>query len=563
MLFASIAEMFSIAAVIPFLSALTAPERLFINPLIRLAPDFLRISAPEQLLLPLTIVFGVMALIAAGGRLLLLWASSRLSYSFGADLSIGIFRRTLYQPYAVHCSRNSSEIIDGITNKTSCSVYVISQLLNLFSSSLLLLGILIIFVSVAPYLALSTFCGFGLIYVLVILLFRQRLLANGARVANESTKLIRSLQEGLGGIRDVLIDGSQAAHCQVYSSADTTLRKAQAASAFIQSSPRFAVEALGMILIAGLAYSLAMQPDGVDKAIPVLGALALGAQRLLPLFQQIYAAYVGIQSNRASLQDALDLLDQPLPAYVELPQPKPIPFEKSIRLERLSFRYNDQAHNVLQDIDLIIEKGSRVGFIGVTGSGKSTLLDLIMGLLTPTAGAIKIDDHILNQMNYRSWQARIAHVPQTIFLSDGTVAENIAFGASKESIDQARIHEVAKKAQIASTVESWPDKYNTKVGERGVRLSGGQRQRLGITRALYKKADVIVFDEATSALDSETEQTVMQEIEKLGENITILIIAHRISTLKKCSKIIELLPGNINIYSNIQQLQELNPGKTT
>jgi ATP-binding cassette subfamily B protein len=209
----------------------------------------------------------------------------------------------------------------------------------------------------------------------------------------------------------------------------------------------------------------------------------------------------------------------------------------------------------LNSIDLVIEKGSCVGFIGVTGSGKSTLLDIIMGLLEPTSGYIRIDDVVLKPLNYRSWQARIAHVPQTIFLSDSSIAENIAFGIPKEFIDQVWVREVSKQAQIASAIESWPKGYETIVGERGVRLSGGQRQRIGIARALYKKADVIVFDEATSALDSETENDVMQAIEGLKGGLTFLIIAHRVSTLKNCTKVVELADKKINRVCGYKEIE--------
>jgi ATP-binding cassette subfamily B protein len=545
MIGASFAEIISIGAVLPFLAVLTAPERIFELPA---AQPFIKasgITTPSQLLLPLTIIFGLAALLSGGVRMFLLWASTRLSYATGADLSISIYRRTLYQPYSVHVARNSSEIINGISTKTNTVIYTFTSILNLISSTIILLAILITLVSVDPVIALAAFGGFGLLYALIIKITQSRLVVNSQRIAHESTQVIKSLQEGLGGIRDVLIDGTQAAYCQIYRNADLPLRHAQGNNLFISMSPRYALEALGMLLISALAYMLALQPNGIAKAIPVLGVLALGAQRLLPVLQLAYASWSGIQGGQASLKDALELLEQPLPDYADQPPAKPLMFRKQIELKNLSFRYTEQTPLVLSNLNLKISKGSRTGFIGVTGSGKSTLLDVVMGLLQPTDGALEIDGQPITSANNRAWQAHIAHVPQAIYLSDSTIEENIAFGIPKGNIDHKRVKQAAQQAQIAHIIESWPKKYNTYVGERGIRLSGGQRQRIGIARALYKQADVIIFDEATSALDNDTEQAVMEAIESLGNELTILIIAHRLTTLKNCTQVVELWEDGI------------------
>jgi ABC-type multidrug transport system fused ATPase/permease subunit len=545
MILASFAEILSIGAVLPFLAILTDPGRVFVHPSAQVLVHALAITEPKQLLLPLTIAFGVAALIAGAMRLMLLWASTRLTYAAGADLSTKIYRGTLYQPYAVHVARNSSEIIDGISTKTNNAIYLITVTLNLISSMVMLTAILAALLSVNPAIALAAFGGFGLIYIVIIALTRKRLLLNSQTVARESSQVIKSLQEGLGGIRDVLIDGSQAAYCQIYRKADQPLRRAQGNNAFINYGPRYAMEALGMVLIAALAYALAQQVDGIAKAIPVLGALALGAQRLLPVLQQAYGAWASIQGGQASLQDTLDLLDQPLPDYVDHPDVNPLPFQQQIAFKQVSFRYSAQSPWILKNINFRIPRGGRIGFIGTTGSGKSTLLDIVMGLLQPTEGMLEIDNRAVESSNCRAWQAHIAHVPQAIYLADSTIEENIAFGVPKDQIDHKRVRQAAQQAQIADSIESWSKQYQTFVGERGVRLSGGQRQRIGIARALYKQADVIIFDEATSALDNETEQAVMQSIEGLSKDLTLLIIAHRLTTLKNCTQIVELGEGGI------------------
>ncbi len=554
-LLTSLAEILSIGAVVPFLGMLTAPERGFDHPAFRPIIQALGLTMPEQLLLLFTVSFGVAAVTAGTMRLLLLWASTRLSFAVGAEISISIYQRTLYQPYSVHCTRNSSEVINGITGKANGVIYgAIIPTLTLISSGFILVAILVVLLAIEPVVALSSFIGFGLIYASIIRLTRKKLLTDSQIIARESNQVIKLLQEGLGGIRDVLIDGSQATYCQIYSSADQSLRNAQGNNVFISASPRYAIEALGMMLIAALAFSLVQQEDGVAKSIPILGAMALGAQRLLPVLQQAYGSWAQISGGQASLKDTLELLDQPLPAYVDQPVAQPIPFKHHITLTQLWFRYSQQAPWVLKNISITIAKGSRIGFIGTTGSGKSTLLDIVMGLLLPTKGWLVIDDHPVSPDNQRGWQAHIAHVPQTIFLADSTIEENIAFGVPKGQIDSRRVRLVAQQAQIAEIIESWPKQYQTFVGERGIRLSGGQRQRIGIARALYKQVDVIIFDEATSAQDNETEQAVMQAIAGLSKDLTLLIIAHRLTTLKNCTQIVQLMDGNIKSVGRYQDI---------
>ncbi len=547
MIFASLAEVVSIGAVLPFLGILTDPEWVFDYQLAQPIIQVLGLTESKQLLLPLTIAFAFAALFSGVMRLMLLWAQTRISHAIGADFSISIYRRTLYQPYAVHVARNSSEVIAGITGKANGLVhYVVLPALTILSSVLMLVTILVTLVAIEPMVAFAAFAGFGTIYALVIFAVKNSLTREGRRMNREQNQVIKALQEGLGGIRDVLIDGAQPVYCKIYRDADLPLRRAQANIQIIGISPRFGIEALGMVLIALLAYSLASRPAGIASGIPILGALALGAQRLLPILQQAYGSWVAMSGGRASLSDALNLLEQPLPKYANAALSAPIHFQRDIALNRIEFSYPPNGPRVLQELDLNISKGSRIGFIGSTGSGKTTLLDIIMGLLQPTQGSLAIDGVIITEKNHRDWQTHIAHVPQTIFLADTTIAENIAFGVSSDRIDLDRVRQAAQKAQIAETIESWNNQYDTLVGERGVRLSGGQRQRIGIARALYKHADVIVLDEATSALDTDTEQAVMHAIESLGSELTVLIVAHRLTTLRNCNQIVELSDGRIN-----------------
>jgi ATP-binding cassette subfamily B protein len=370
-------------------------------------------------------------------------------------------------------------------------------------------------------------------------------------ISQTSTQAIKVLQEGLGGIRDILLDGNQSAYGLVYSKADRRLREAQASIQIIGASPKFAIEALGIIAIAFMAYWFSTKLEGLLAVIPILGAIAIGAQKLLPMLQQTFSSWALMQGGREPLKDVLDLLDQPVrKESVDFSGRQGTFFDREIRFDNVSFQYAPDSPYVLRDISLKLPKGGRIGFIGVTGSGKSTLLDLVMGLLKATKGNIFIDDNLLDSSTLSGWQSHIAHVPQSIFLADATIAENIAFGIPREKINLEQVKIAAKQAQLSEVIEALDRQYDSPVGERGVQLSGGQRQRIGIARALYKKADVIILDEATSSLDLETERAVIQTIESLGEDITVLVIAHRLTTLKNCTQIIELRNGEIGRICN-------------
>jgi ABC-type multidrug transport system fused ATPase/permease subunit len=301
-----------------------------------------------------------------------------------------------------------------------------------------------------------------------------------------------------------------------------------------------------MIVIAGTALLMAGREGGLSTALPVLGALALGAQRLLPLLQQIYQGWTSLSGNRAVGAQVLNLLSLPIAQEKPAVSVTPLRFERCIQFEAVSFAYPARSRAALEDIDLTLPHGARIALIGRTGSGKSTLADLLMGLLEPTAGRITIDGVALTESTRRAWQQSIAHVPQSIFLADASIAHNIALGLPSEEVDMERVRAAAKCAQLDEHIESLPEGYLTAVGERGVRLSGGQRQRLGLARAIYKQAPVLVLDEATSALDHETEQAVMRALDELGrEGQTIVIIAHRRSTLVGCDLIVRVEDGRV------------------
>ena len=556
MLASAFAEVVSLGAVLPFIGVLTAPEKVLKYPSLERFVEELGIQTPQELVLPVVIIFMVTSILAGILRLTLLWATAKLSNAIGADMSLEMYRRTLYQPYKVHFLRNSSEVIDGITHKSWAAMDMLKSTMTLVSSSLLMTTMVAGLIVIDPAVVSAALVVFGLIYGVVALKARRKLKENSQRISEQGTLAIKSLQEGLGAIRDILLNWSQAAYCETYRKADMPYRMAYGSNLFISVSPRFAMETIGMVLIAGLAYFLSSQHGGIGPSLPLLGALALGAQRIIPALQQIYWAWASIAGNRASLEEVIDLLNQPIPEEALKPPPKTLDFHSRITFNGVWFRYLDTEPWVLKDLNLVIPRGCRMGFVGGTGSGKSTTLDLLMGLLEPTKGHIMVDGMEIRTGTLRTWQQNIAHVPQSIFLADSTLAENIALGIPAELIDMKKVKRAAEQAMIADFIESRPEGYNALVGERGVMLSGGQRQRIGIARALYKDAGVLVLDEATSSLDNQTEKAVMACLDNLHRDMTILIIAHRLTTIQNCDQIVELEGGAVIAQGTYDELIE-------
>lgn len=555
MIISSLAEIISVGAIFPFLGVLTAPEHIYSHSLMQPVIKILGITSSEQLFLPLVISFVISVVVAGVLRVFLLYVINRFEQLIGTEFSAHIYRRTLYQDYATHIGHNSSEIISSIISKVNIVIKgVIIPVLELLSSSLSLFGIMFILVFIDYKIALVSFGIFGAIYWILYSFLHKKIIINSQYISSGSTNTIKALQEGLGGIRDILIDSNQEFYCKLFIQADTPYRRAISDNNFISYAPRFVIETLGLVLISGLAYYLSQQKDGISVAIPMLGLLAMAAQRLMPAIQKIYSSVTSIKGSYYSVKDILYLLDQTISSYIDQQQLSIVPFKKDIKLDNVWFRYNKKTPWILKEVNLTFNKGSRIGFVGETGRGKSTLLDLVMGLLSPTKGHLKIDSKIVSMNNIRLWQSHIAHVPQNIYLSDGTIEENIAFGIPADKIDAESVKKVAELANISKFIDSCAQGYKTFVGERGVRLSGGQRQRIGIARALYKSADVLIFDEATNALDVETESAIMESIEKLGKNLTIFIITHRVATLKACDLIVEL---DKDCTINIKKYQDI------
>ncbi len=538
MLAGAMAELVAIGAIVPFFTFLLAPGAAPPNRL----TDWASLLGVDTLLPASLLLIGA-AIAAAAIRLQLLWMSQRFVMGVSHDIATAMFSRMLHQPYVEYVKRNSSEVLASVEKVRDIAAGVIQPAMQAIIAALMAFLIAALLFAISPFAATAAATSIGLIYLTISHLSGKRLRANSKILAQAVTERTKMIQEGMGAIRDILIDGSQPVFEESFRSADYRFRRAISVNAFISQSPRYVIEAAGIVTIVLITLAMSVRGQGIVSAIPVLGALALGAQRMLPLVQQIYSGWSSTRGNLQAVTDIAALMQAPAVRPAQRRDEK-LPFRESLEFRRVSFSYGRDSFG-LSDVSLKIEHGSRVGVIGTTGSGKITLLDLLMGLLEPTDGEILIDGRLLDGETRPLWQAQLAHVPQSIYLIDDSIAANIAFGTPREQIDMSRLKACARAAHLTDLIEGWPDAYETKVGERGIRLSGGQRQRIGIARALYKDAALLILDEATSALDAATEASIMRSIMEIGREITIIIVAHRHSTLEGCDRTFRLENGRL------------------
>jgi ABC-type multidrug transport system fused ATPase/permease subunit len=538
----SLVEAAAVGSILPFIAVLQDPEIIKAY-----APGrILQEGLGPHLALGVTLIFCVSVLLSCALRVFMVWASSRVSQGAGSDIGAEIFRRTIYQPYSLHVTRSSNEVVDllsaGVGALTAeCLLPSVNIIANLFVIAAV--GTLLLLVD--PVVAITVVLGIGSLYALIAWLNRHRLDRLGVQSSLANREKIRTIQESVGGMRDVLINATQPSYCRHFGGADTILNHSRTGIRVLSQFPRYLIEAVGLVIVAIMAYRMS-DGSNLSSSIAVLGTFAIGAQRTLPAIQNSFSSWASIRNSYAYIIRIVKYLDDSGPAPDSRGQSvEPLRFHDQIRLESVSFRYSTGAPLALNSVSLTIPKGSRVGIIGPSGSGKSTLVDLLMGLLEPSDGTLVIDGVPVNQSNRTAWQANLSHVPQSVFITEGSIEENIAFGIPAHKIDPFRVREAARMAQIHEFIESLPAGYATPGGERGIRLSGGQRQRIGIARALYRQCDVLVFDEATSALDNETEQSVMEAVDQLSKQLTIIFIAHRLTTLKGCDFVVQINNGKV------------------
>jgi ATP-binding cassette, subfamily B, bacterial PglK len=548
MLLGAVAELATLGSLLPFLSLLAGvnqPAR--IPSLAHLFAAAGATTTREQISVA-ALLFGTIALIAGTLRMWLNWSTQMFIALLGHELSSEVQGRILMQPYTFHLTHNSSEAVAAMEKVQSLVIHVLLQLIYAVAAAFIALVIIGALIYVDPFTATIAAAAFSLLYILVSAATRARLARNSEAIRTTYEERVRIVQESVGGIRDVIVDGAQRLYLDAFAKVSRRYAMASATTAFIAAVPRFIIEAVGMAVIALVALLIADRQGGLALALPLLGAIALGAQRLLPLLQQVYHGWASISGHRSLLSEVLELLRLPAPAEgirgssIEL-----LPLRDKISIERVSFTYPGSRMIVLEDVNLDIPRGLILGVVGKTGSGKSTLADLIMGLIEPTEGRMTIDGVPLTGVVRPRWQRGIAHVPQSIFLADASIERNIAFSVAVEHIDHDRVRFAAATAQLHDFVASLPDGYDTRIGERGIRLSGGQRQRLGIARAIYKQAPILILDEATSALDDVTEAAVMEALAALGhEGRTIILIAHRLSTVARCDLLVRVENGRVS-----------------
>jgi ATP-binding cassette subfamily B protein len=563
-LLAAVGEVANLGALLPFLRLLANPQRglMALGPLAAL----LRRLPSQHLLLSLGLGFMAVVVLSSLLRVFTIRIQLRLAALITADLGEQVFAAVLARPYSWHIQHNSSTTL-GYLTKDVDQVFGSVQALLVVAVNLaivLLLGGSLI--ALAPGVMLMVTLLLAGFYLLVFRYTRGSLRADGERLTSNYQASLQVAQEGLGGIRDLLLDRTQAFFLESYRRRNLSYRLAIAAINIKGQVPRYLIEGFAVLLIVAVSLLMALSGQGIERQLPLLGTLALGAYRLLQPMQQCFTSLGTLQANQESLRrlqpflplDIGDIGSQPAqpPGMVarDFSQPPGVPM---LQLQRISFRYGVDRPWVLQDLDLSLAAGERLAFVGSTGSGKSTCSDLILGLLAPSHGQVMVMGRDLHATPglVAAWQARVAHVPQQIYLSDASFAANIAFGVPADQIDQQRVRRAAEQARIAEVIAASPQGYATLVGERGVRLSGGQRQRIGIARALYKRAQLLVLDEATSALDNRTEAEVMEAIDSLDRHLTVILIAHRLSTVHNCDRIVLLEQGRISAIGSYQELE--------
>lgn len=555
MILVSCSEVLGVASIIPFLAVLENSSRLLNNERIKPILGYLAITTPQELLLAIVIVFIGITISTNVLRVVSIHVQNQLAARLSLDLSSKLYHHLLFQPYIFYTQHHSSELgtLMGFANNMAGTLFMpgLQIITNSFVAIALFLGILIIDGKVA--IAMSVILATA--YIAIYNWRKYKLQQNSILMSQAQTNLSKVTYESLGNIKDIILSAKANFFNLSYQQSLWGFNKANADNNTVFLTPRYLIEMLAMTCIALLALSMGRGGD-FSRSVPILGSLALAANRLLPALQQSFASVSQIQGYREQMRTVLKALERSYDPLQELVPAQVLLLRESLTMQNVWFRYREDSGWVLQDLCLTIPAKSRVGFVGTTGSGKSTTADLILGLLKPEKGQILVDDLPLEGERLRAWQLGVAHVPQSIFIADTTVASNIAFGVPEAQIDWDRVIKAAKLAQIADFIESLPEGYHTTVGERGIRLSGGQRQRVGIARALYREAKVIVFDEATSALDNYTERELMSAIDSLSQELTIILIAHRLTTVEKCDRIFEFSQGRVIHSGTYEELLE-------
>ena len=552
MCLSSFAEIFTIAAVLPFLKVIVDPNGLDNYQLISKYINLIGLVINQSQLFVCTLIFCIGALISGLLRITNLRINTLLSASIGVEISEKVLKANLSQEYPYFLRHNSSYIVTLATQYAGNTEVLIFYALQGITNLVLSIFFLTFLILSAWEISLLVLIILGSFYLIISLKNQDLLYRISKKIAKAQKDHINIVQESIGGIRDIILDRTKEKYISKFVNSDIILKKSVALNKFINGFPRYLIESLILCCIGIIAYILA-DKNILNNNFSKLAIFLLAFQKLLPSMQQCYSNYSLMKSRLKGAQEVLKTLKSNRSFKINN-KITDINFNKEIVLKNLDFKYESRNINTLKDISLTIKKGEKIGIIGTTGSGKSTLLDILIGLLEPTKGIIKIDEKEIynsekvniNKSLILGWRSLISFVPQSIFLTDASIKENIAFIDNLENIKIKDVKKCSTQANLANFIESLPNSYDTLVGERGLQLSGGQIQRLGIARALYKKCPILVLDEATSALDNNTEQKIIESINSLSKDLTIITVAHRLSTLKNYDKIIILEEGSIS-----------------
>lgn len=553
----AILETAGLASIMPFLAVLGNPSLMESNEALSFAYRTLGFASHNDFLIALAVVAFVFVVLAAVFRSLTRYAIYRYTELRRHGIGVRLLQTYLGHPYTFFLNRHSSDLAKTILSEADQIVFhVYRPAFDVLAFGVVLVAIIILLLVVHPWLALGLAVALGGAYGLVYIIVRGVLGRTGQDRAAANRERFTTAGEALGAVKEIKLLGKESAYVARFMPASLRYARHQATAGTLADVPKYIVESLGVGGILALVIFLMATGDGLGSILPILGLYAFAAYRLLPAAQHIYAGLAHLRFGAAAIEAVYDdLCEKQDVLDTRAPDPPPMRPRESIELRHISFRYPNAASLALRNIDLAIPIGSSVGFVGGTGAGKTTLVDVLLGLLKPSSGVLAVDGLTIDETNVRAWQRTLGYVPQSLFLADATVAENIALGVSRDLIDHAAVERAARMAQLHEFImERLPVQYDTEIGERGVRLSGGQRQRIAIARALYHDPAVLVFDEATSALDNQTEQAVMEAVKQLSREKTVILIAHRLSTVRDCDTLVFLKDGEISAQGTFAEL---------
>lgn len=530
-------ETLGVISIMPFLAVLSSPNIIQNDQKFHYFYELLNAQSYTNFIIKLGLVSMALIILSAIFKVIHSYGTSRFVSLQRHYLSTRLLSIYLKQDYEFFIQKNSSELTKNILSQIDQLVdSIIQPIMIIISYGMVIFAMIMLIFIHNPYMAITAFILFLMVYVLIYLGVRKFLGRIGQEFHCANSERYKACNEVLGGIKDVKINHADQGYLKHFQEQSRIFARHLAANQTVGNVPLLLVEAIGYCAIIGLAIGLVLNNQNISTILPSLGLFGFAAYRMLPAAQNIYRA---ISSMRFSLDSANKILDD-LYLSTQLDQKQnylQLSFKDRIELRNVSYAYPSDLHkNVLENFSLVIPCKSSIGIIGKSGSGKSTLMDILLGLLEPQQGELLVDGVVINKTNGHSWQNLVGYIPQFIYLADDTIAQNIAFGVLKDKIDMNAVIKAAKAAQIHEyIVNNLKDGYDAFVGERGLMLSGGQRQRIGIARALYRDPQVLFMDEATSALDAETEQAVNEAIQGLSGKKTMVIIAHRLTSIEHCS----------------------------